>query len=434
VNVAVLGFGSQGQSALNYWQAQGHQITVCDQNEALQLPENVQSQLGKDYLNNLDKFDLIVRSPSIHPRDITTAAGEKILEKTTTNTNEFFQVCPTQNIIGVTGTKGKGTTSTLISKMLEASGKKVHLGGNIGIPPLDLLAENISADDWVVLELANFQLIDLKHSPPIAVCLMVVPEHQDWHTDVNEYIQAKQQLFRWQTESDTAVYYGLDTSSSHIAGTSKGLKIPYMKYPGADVIEDMVVIEGTEICSVHDIRLLGKHNWQNICAAVTTVWQITKNTEAISNTIKSFSGMEYRLQLVRELNDVSYYNDSFGTTPETAIVAVQALEQPKVLIVGGSDKGADYSGLADVICQNNIRAVITISVTGPAIADLVRRKRPDIQIVEGLENMADVVNKAKELANPGDVVLLSTGSASFGMFKNYKDRGDHFNQAVRSLA
>jgi len=181
MRIAILGFGSQGAAALEYWSSADNEITICDAITELTLPENTKSQLGPDYLQSLDEFDLIVRSPSIHPKDIE-AASPGVAAKVTTVTNEFFKVCPTKNIIGVTGTKGKGTTSTLITKMLEAAGKRVHLGGNIGTPPLEMLKNNIQPDDWVVLELANFQLIDLKYSPPIVACLMIASEHQDWHT------------------------------------------------------------------------------------------------------------------------------------------------------------------------------------------------------------------------------------------------------------
>lgn len=179
MKIAILGYGEQGRAAYEYWNRNGNNITVCDQNESVELPANVDKQLGKNYLHDLEIFDLIVRSPSVHPSDISDANSSAILDKVTTVTDEFFRVCPTKNIIGVTGTKGKGTTSTLIARMLEADGKTVHLGGNIGTPPLDMLKAGIEDKDWVVLELANFQLIDIKHSPHIAVCLMVVPEHMD---------------------------------------------------------------------------------------------------------------------------------------------------------------------------------------------------------------------------------------------------------------
>lgn len=435
MNVAVLGYGSQGISSMEYWQKAGHDITVCDLNESIELPTGIAGKLGIDYLKNLNDFDLIVRAPSVHPTDIRNANPETvdILDKVTTNTNEFFAACPTKNIIGVTGTKGKGTTSTLIARMLEASGKTVHIGGNIGTPPLEMLKDAIQETDWVVLELANFQLIDIKHSPPIAVCVMVVAEHLDWHPNVNEYLEAKQQLFRWQNPDDIAVYYAENALSQQIVSPTKGKKIPYYQKPGAIVDNGMITIDDQIICSVDDIKLLGKHNWQNVCAAVTAVWNVTQDIAAIRSAITTTDGLPFRLEFIREHNGVSYYNDSFGTTPETAIVAIEAFSAPKVLIVGGSDKGADYTALAQTIVDNNVKTVISIGITGRDIAEKLRALGYT-SIIEGTTDMQTMVKTAVNNAVPGDVVLLSAGSASFGLFKNYKDRGEQFNQAVRSLA
>lgn len=433
MKIAILGFGIQGKSSLGYFSKDSeNQITICDQKLGKKIPDGVEVRRGDSYLDNLSDFDLIVRSPSVHPSDIIRAGGEQILEKVTTNTNEFFRVCPTKNIIGVTGTKGKGTTSSLIAKMLEAAGNKVHLGGNIGISPLDMLP-GIGPDDWVVLELANFQLIDLKYSPHVAACLMVVPEHMDWHTDMDEYVTAKQQLFRWQEEDDVAIYFAKNDHSKEVVSVSRGQKIPYYAPPGAIIENDDVVIDGQSICSTDEIKLLGQHNWQNVCAAVTAVWQVTQDVEAIRSAITTFSGMEHRLELVRELDGIKYYDDSFGTTPETAIVAIEAFAEPKVVILGGSDKGADFGELAQTVAHNNVRHVITIGHTGPKIAQELE-KAGFTSITQGPDTMPDIVTTAQQHAKQGDIVLLSTGSASFGLFKNYKDRGEQFKQAVQSLS
>lgn len=435
MKVAIVGFGAQGQSTFEYLDSPDNSITICDQNTELTIPEGVTSQLGPDHLKNLDVFDIIYRAPIVHPRDLVAVNGEEILEKVWSNTNEFFKVCPSKNIIGVTGTKGKGTTSTLITKMLEANGKKVHLGGNIGTPPLEMLRNNIQPDDWVVLELANFQLIDLKYSPKIAVCLIVVPEHLDWHSDMDEYIDAKSQLFIHQEPDGAAIYYANSETSEDIAGASEGKLIPYFAEPGAILKNDKIVIEDTEICGVSEVKLLGAHNLQNICASITAVWQAgCHDLVAIKSIVTTFEGLPYRLELIRELNGVKYYNDSFGTTPETASVAYQAFSAPKIGIIGGSDKGIQFDEMTKIIATSNTKTLITIGVTGPKIAKLIRETNPNIQIIEGLEKINEIVAKARELANPGDVVLLSCGSASFGLFKNYKDRGDQFNQAVQSLS
>ena len=435
MRIATLGYGSQGRSAYDYWNRDDNELTICDSREDIQLPSGVKSQLGANYLKNLDEFDLIVRgAPSIHPREIVDANPHslKILDKVTSVTNEFFRVCPTKNIIGVTGTKGKGTTSTLIAKMLQAAGEKIHLGGNIGIPPLDLLEHHIKPDDWVILELANFQLIDLKRSPHIAVCLMVVPEHMDWHKDMAEYVEAKKQLFKHQTRNDIAVYFGKDETSKDIASASPGHKIPYYDSPGAVIEDNAVKIANKEICKTSEIKLLGRHNWQNVCAAVTATWQIHQDIAAIRHVIATFGGLEHRLELVRELDGVSYYDDSFGTTPETAIVAIQTFKKSKVVILGGSDKGASYDELAKVISNDNVRSVVLIGQTSPAIAKALD-KAGFSDYVEGGNTMQQIVDTARSKASSGGVVLLSTACASFDLFKNYKDRGEQFQKTVKAL-
>lgn len=433
MQIAILGYGSQGQAAYQYWNAPDNHITICDRNRSIDLPDGVGVQLGDNSLASLGHFDLIIRSPSVHPADIVAANSPAIMRKVTTVTNEFMRVCPTKNIIGVTGTKGKGTTATLITKMLEAAGERVHLGGNIGTPPLELLKNNIKKDDWVVLELANFQLIDLKTSPPVAVCLMVTNEHLNWHKNMDEYVTSKQQMFRWQEPGDIAIYYAANDLSKKIASVSNGKKIPYMQEPGAYVKNGVITIDDQPICKTAELKLLGKHNWQNACAAATAVWQIKKDAGAIAGVLKSFGGLEHRLELVRELNGVRYYDDSFGTTPETAIVAIQAFDQPKVVILGGSDKGADYDELAKVIKQNDVRHAVVIGETGPAIEQALKAIGFD-QVTKGGENIQQIVAIAARLAQPGDVVLLSTGSASFGMFKDYKERGEQFKKTVLALS
>ena len=432
MKIAILGFGKQGRSAYEYWR-EGNEITVCDGNEQVELPDDVERRLGPDHLRDLDRFDLIVRSPIVYPGDIVAANSPAILEKVTTVTNEFFKVCPSKNIIGVTGTKGKGTTCGLITKMLEAAGKRAHLGGNIGTPPLDMLKAGIGPDDWVVLELANFQLIDLKYSPHIAVCLMVAPEHLDWHADETEYFKAKEQLFERQSASDIAIYFADNDDSKQIASAGQAKKIPYFAAPGAEVKDGVVIIDGQKICETSEIKLLGRHNWQNACAAVTAVWQVAQDTEAIRSVLTSFSGMEHRLELVRELDGVRYYNDSFGTTPETAIVAIQAFEEPKVVILGGSDKGADYGALAKVVAGAKIRKVLLIGEQAGRIGQALEAAGVT-EVMPGGKTIEEIVTTARQQAQPGDVILLSPACASFDMFKNYQDRGERFKQAVSGLA
>jgi len=319
-----------------------------------------------------------------------------------------------------------------VTKMLEAAGKKVWLGGNIGRSPLEFIDE-IGADDWVVLELSSFQLIDLKHSPHIAVCLMVVPEHLNWHADMAEYTGAKAHLFMEQSSNDVAIYYANNELSESIASHGAAQKIPYFKEPGAWVNGNMLTIDGESICATDAVRLLGAHNLQNICAALTAVWHAgLRDVSAITSAISSFSGLEHRLEFVRDLDGVRYYDDSFGTTPETAIVAIEAFDEPKVIILGGSDKGASYDELAQTVAKSNVRKALLIGDQAERIR-LALDNAGFTTYTDGGTTMAEIVHRARSVAEPGDVVLLSTGCASFGLFKDYKDRGNQFKQTVKSL-
>ncbi len=431
MKIAILGYDVEGRVSYDYFAAQGHELEIRDQDIALKLPEGAKAVLGDNYLDSLEVFDLLVRTPGLLPEKIL-AKNPDVADKITSQVNEFLRVSPTRNIIGVTGTKGKGTTSTLLSLMLEAAGLDARLGGNIGVPCLSFLSD-LTPESWVVLELSSFQLADLQASPHVAVCLMVVPEHLNWHTGLKDYHQAKAQLFSHQTPQDIAIYYAENTISKQIASAGQGQKIPYYAAPGAEINDGAITISGQIVCRTDELKLLGQHNWQNACAAVTAAWQATHDIRAIRSVLTSFAGLPHRLELVRQLEGVSYYDDSFGTTPETAIVAIQAFASPKVIILGGSDKGASYDELAKVVTVSNVRSALLIGEQAPRIqAALGAAGFTNFQ--PGGKDMSEIAAAAQRIAQPGDVVLLSTACASFDMFKNYKDRGQQFSLAVRALA
>jgi len=442
MKVAIIGYSTLEQSesvdAYKYYKAKGDEITIyywLGNTDKSDLPTDVTVVECPDNktFENLDNFDLIVRGPGVHPKYLKTTV------KVTTTVNEFLGLCPAP-MIGVTGTKGKGTTSTLITKMLQADGKTVHLGGNIGVPVLGMLPE-IKPEDYVVLELSSFQLIDATRSPQTSVCLMVVPEHQDWHTDWDEYLNAKSQIFAHQSSDNLAVFNADCRNSRAASEASPAKKVAYSVLSTRNeeiksyLKNDAIYYEETQVCSVSDVALLGKHNLENVCAAIAAVWpHINGNTDAIVKAVTSFTGLEHRLEKVRELNGVTYYDDSFATTPETAIAALNAFDQPVVLIAGGHPKGVPFDGLAEEITKRNVRKVLAIGTAGPEIANLLQNKGFTSVITEGLNNMQEIVSTAQKEAQSGDVVLLSTACASFDMFKDYKDRGDQFKSAVQSLA
>jgi UDP-N-acetylmuramoylalanine--D-glutamate ligase len=453
MKIGIVGWGVEGHSAYKYF-GPDHQYLIVNEEPRDNLPAvsdkikiqfiNAPREPGltgnvKDlsYLNGIEQCDRVIYSvTNAKNLEIKFGKDANFWAKATTIQHIFFENVRTKNIIGVTGTKGKGTTSTLVFEMLKASGKNVFLGGNIGKSVLDFV-KDVQPDDWVVLELSNFQLYNLTYSPHIAVCLMVVPEHLEWHPDMQDYLSAKANMFRHQKKDDIAIYFANSDNSKQIAGNSPGQKVPYFAAPGARIVAGSNIVIGeeeTEIVKTSEVKLLGEHNLQNICAALTAVWQVTQDIEALRQTLTRFAGLEHRLEFVRELNGVKYYDDSFGTTPDTAIVALKAIVQPAVLILGGHDKGLDYTQLInEIAAKDRVRHVITIGKIGPKLAQMLREKHFN-HITEGLATMSEIVAEARRVAQPGDAVLLSCGTSSFGLFQDYKDRGNQFKKAVRELA
>ncbi len=447
MNIALLGYGEQGRSAYEYWSNEDNTITICDRDEDLKIPDDAKSKLGSDYLNNLDEYDLLIRTPALHPREIVVNNPENpnILDKVTTVTNEFFKVCKAP-IIGVTGTKGKGTTSTLITRILEAAGNTVHLGGNIGIPPLDLLKNDIKESDIVVLELANFQLIDLVHSPHIGVCLMITEEHLNWHKDLYEYTTAKRQMFVSQTHEDLAIYNALNIYSEEIATASISSQKMTYEVPDEGVdpqFQDGVYVEGSHIklrgktvCSIHDVKLLGRHNLQNVCAAIAATWEIIdRDSHPIKEALKDFTGLPNRLEPVRTLEKVTYYNDSFASAPGALMAALDAIEQPKVLIVGGYDRFLDLTDLTTSFTKHekDIRKVLLIGASAKRVAEACEAVNFTNFEISEAATMKTIVKTATKLTKEGDAVILSPGFASFDMFKNFEDRGNQYRKSVEAL-
>lgn len=454
MKIGIVGWGLEAQSAYNFFGPEHEYLIVNEsaqdnfppQSDKLQIqfvdkaaPVGIGGQVEDlSYLKGIEHCDKIVYQPTSY-FNLYKIFGDNhgFWSKATTAYDIFFENCPTKKIIGVTGTKGKGTTSTMIAKMIEASGRRVHLGGNIGTPILDILPD-IQKDDWVAWEMANFQLKPAHHSPHIAVCLMITEEHLDWHPDFNDYLDAKANLFRFQTQEDIAIYFEDNEHSKHIAGYSPGLKIPYFYKPGAFVRADRKVVVGegeTEVISLSEVKLPGEHNHQNICAALTAFWQVSQDKDAAYQVLSSFTGLEHRLEFVRKLDGILYYDDSFGTTPDTVTVALEAIIEPAVLILGGHDKGLDYTNLVKEISSKHdrVRHVVTIGQIGPKLSEMLKQNGYN-SVTQGPDGMPGIVNLARSKAQPGDAVLLSCGTSSFGLFKDYKDRGNQFKQAVAALS
>ncbi|MBI3887480.1 UDP-N-acetylmuramoyl-L-alanine--D-glutamate ligase [Candidatus Microgenomates bacterium] len=405
MKVAILGLGTDTKDVIPYLESRGDLVTVLDEKN------------GKGFFN-LDSYDLIIRSPGVYRY---REELEKTKTQITSKIKMFFDLCPAK-IIGVTGTKGKGTTSTLIYEILKAAGKKVFLGGNIGTGIFHLLPE-LDKDCWVVLELSSFQLIDLDESPHIAVVLMVTKDHMDWHVDEEEYVNAKKNIVSHQKPTDFAVVNKDYPNSVEIGNSATG-KVTWVS---KDALKNMTDKE---------IRLRGEHNRENIVAAATVAKLIDIDEVTIRAVIKNFKGLEHRLEEVREVNGVTYYNDSFSTVPETAIAAIKSFHEPEILILGGSEKGSDFTKLGRVIAQTeNIRAVILIGLMAGRIEKAIKSSdtQNKVKIIKDCQNMEEIVKIAYNTAVSGDVVLLTPACASFDMFKNYKERGQQFKLQVNSL-
>lgn len=430
--VAILGWGVDTADVAPWLVDEGAKISILDRDIGREaeiarfiaetkkkLPEAaVDYRLGEKDFGDLSGFDLTVRNPAVYPYRKELLAAEKAGVVMTSKVKLFFNEWPGK-IIGVTGTKGKGTTATLIYEILKAGGKKVFLGGNIGTGIFDFLPEGDS-ESWAVLELSSFQLIDMTKSPDISVVLMVTSEHLNWHKDAGEYVLAKANIVKFQNEQDFAVINGDYEHSRLVGEIGVGKKIWISK-------DDLEIPAG-------EIRLRGEHNRENIAAAMAVARILNIDEQVQREVIKNFRGLEHRLEEVWQVNGVTYFDDSFSTVPETTIAAIRAFTEPEILIAGGSDKGSDFSELGEVISKaKNIKTVILIGEMAEKIEAAIEKAGGKVQLIKGCKDMPEIVATASNAAAPGDVVVLSPACASFDMFKNYKDRGEQFKRAVRGL-
>lgn len=446
--VAVIGAGVEGISSVKFLAKQKADTFLLDQKEKRELDKEklgiaeslgATLVLGDTYLNFLDQFDFIFRSPVVRPDLPQLTEAAKKGSQITSQTKVFFDLCPA-TIIGVTGTKGKGTTSALITEILKKAGRQVFFGGNIGEAPLDFIDES-GADSIVVLELSSFQLIDLQKSPHVAVILMVTSEHLDWHKNQEEYVNAKKNIGKYQTKKDFAIVNNDYPFSKEIDKASKAQKFYFSAKEkvkrGAFIQDDEIFLtNGDDIGSVktNNAKILGKHNLQNIAAAAVATSILEIDLNIIQNTVNEFTGLPHRLEFISQKDGIDFYSDSASTIPETAVAAINSFRSPKVLILGGSSKNSDFSLLGKEIIDGNVKSTILIGQEANKIKDSIKKVGGfSGQIIEGLKSMDEIVRKAKNLSKPGDVVILSPACASFDMFKSYSDRGDQFKEAVKAL-
>lgn len=433
MKIAIAGYGLEGEENYKYWAAQGgHEITIVDEQEAPSraLPADVPTMLGEGVFEQLDGFDLVIRTAGLAPYKIKTDG------KIWSATNEFFEKCPA-DIIGVTGTKGKGTISSLITAIFEASGKKVWLVGNIGISAINVLSE-IGSGDIVVFELSSFQLWDLERSPHTAVVGLIEPDHLNVHTDMDDYVNAKGAIRRHQRDGDICIYHPTNHYSRQIATS-----VPEGSIQRYGVAEDGGVYErdgefqqkGEVICPTDLLQLIGSHNVENACAALSVARVHGISIDAIEDGLRNFKGLPHRLEYIRKFDGVDYYNDSFSSAPPATVAAVKSFTQPEIVIIGGIDKANDFSILIDTIKQRpNVKEVVLIGEIRHKLAREFTEAAVTAKVsVLDAQTMDEIVRYVTQVASPGDAVVLSPGTASFDMFKDFYDRGDQFRNVVNKL-
>lgn len=403
-NIAIIGEGIEGLDAEKFLKSKGAKVTILDQKQ------------GENYLDNLEKYDVIVRSPGVYPYKKELLKAKKLGVRITTPTHIFFDEFKGQ-IVGVTGTKGKGTTSTLIYEILKNAGMDVYLGGNIG-KPLLTLSSFLTSKSFVIMEMSSFQLIDLPVSPNISVVLNVTEDHMDWHKDRKEYLLAKKNITKFQLESDWAVINKEYKSSLSFSKNTKANIIYFSK----KLLEEEYK---------KNLILRGEHNLENIAAAVAVAKILNIKKDVILKTVSGFRGLEHRLEFVREFKGVKFYNDSFATGPQPTIAAIKSFTENETLILGGSDKGLEYKELGKRIEESeNVKNIILIGEIGEKIGKNIENKNV---ISLGKTSMKAILESVMKVAKKGEVVILSPAAASFDMFENYKDRGNQFKKAVLSL-
>lgn len=456
ITVMGLGLHGGGVGAARFMAVNVAKVIVTDLKSAADLKESIAALnglpikfvLGQHRAEDFSHTDMVIKNPAVpnNAKPLQIARASKVLIET--DIGIFFDFCPVP-IIGITGTKGKSSTAVLVYEIFKSRNKNVILAGNIRVSVLDKLSK-IKKDDLVVLELSSWQLEGLelkKKSPHIAVVTNIMKDHLNRYTDMKEYVEAKKNIFRFQSKNDYLVLNYDDSVVREFAKESRA-KIYYFGLNNIDQDnldgnvgawrkDDKLVFgpEQKEILSVSDIKLKGEHNIYNILAAITVAKISGVADQTISKAISMFTGLEGRLEIVRELRRSLYVNDTTSTTPEAIIAALKSFPDKNfILIAGGADKNLDYSELADfIINSSNIKHIILL--IGTATDKLVKELKTRNYGIEItiMSSMQEAVKQAYELAKENEVVLMSPGAASFGLFKNEFDRGKQFNDVVSSL-
>ena len=447
--VAIIGLGVSNLPLLDYMYEKNAKVTVFDEKEEKDIEKNILEKLknykfdyflGKNCFENLKGFDIIFRSPSFLPTRKELVEEEKRGAIITSEIEMLMKLTPA-TIIGVTGSDGKTTTTSLIYSILKNAGYNTYLGGNIGIPLFTKLNE-MKPNDIVVLELSSFQLMGMDVSPHIGVITNITPNHLNIHKDYEEYIDAKKNIFKYQNEND---YIILNYDNDITRKCAKEAKSKVIFFSGKEKLENGFIVDNkiikkcedgirTHILDCKDVLLRGEHNFENIATAIAATSSLVDIDKSI-DAIKEFKAVEHRLEYVRTIDDVKWYNDSVSSSPTRTIAGLKSFDEDIVLIAGGYDKNLDYTPIAKPILEK-VKTLILLGQTSGKIFDAVKEeeekenKSIDIFMVNTLE---EAVNLARKQAKVGEIVLFSPASASFDMFKNFADRGNKFKDLVNKL-
>lgn len=447
--VAVIGLGVSNLPLLDYLYEKKAQVTVFDERTIDEIPQNIIDKIntyefkysfGKNCLEQLKGFNVIFRSPSCLPTkpELQEEANRGAI--VTTEVEMLMEMCPCK-IIGVTGSDGKTTTTSMINAILQKAGYNTFLGGNIGTPLFTRLPE-IKPEDIVVLELSSFQLMNMHVSPDIAVITNITPNHLNIHKDYEEYIDAKKNIFKYQNENGILILNYDNDITRECSKETKGKVIFFSSKEKLDngfIVDEDVVKECEDrvrkhILNTDEVILRGNHNFQNIATALAATKTLV-DTDIAVQAIKEFKPVEHRIEFIREINGVKWYNDSASSSPTRTLSGINAFKENIVLIAGGYDKNLDYEPLAKPVVDK-VSTLILIGQTAEKIFDAVKNeadkqnKKIDIYMCDSLEQTIDI---AKKTSKKGDVVLFSPASASFDMFKNFADRGEKFKNLVNNI-
>ena len=447
--IAFIGVGVTNTDCIRLFAKKGAEVSVLDRKSREQLgaladefeQSGIRLVLGDGYLDGLTGYDAVFRAPGMYFHHPTLEKARQEGAVITSEMELFFRLCPCKTY-AVTGSDGKTTTTTLIAEMLKASGKKVYKGGNIGRALLPVV-EEVSSDDAAVVELSSFQLISMRQSPDVAVITNVAPNHLDVHRDMQEYIDSKKNLILHQDGFSRTVLNRDNAITRDMTGLVRGELLTFSRQEaprfGAYLRQDGMLCmryhgAETEILPMEQIQLPGLHNVENFLAAYSAVWGDVP-VEIMARTAREFGGVEHRMELVRELGGVKWYNDSIGTSPTRTIAGLKAFGQKIILIAGGYDKKIPYEPLAPYLCEK-VSHLILMGATGPKIQQALEAC-PDYDgqhpALHWAESMEQAVQTADGLAGSGDIVALSPASASFDLYPNFEKRGEHFKRLVAAL-